>query len=126
MSEILPAPPAPAASATAINSPEPNPAIARCYQAYRQAAKAAREQGKYDFQIESSAREAYRKAMPPLSGVENIRNFIACIAEGMLNESIGSADGMRLLYAAQVASGIIERPSPGRPGRPPASPLPNN
>jgi hypothetical protein len=90
MSEIVPAPPAPATSA-----PEPNSAIDRCYQAYRQAAKTAREQGKYDLEIRSAAKEAYRNAMPPLSGVENIRNFIACIAEGMLNESIGSADGMR-------------------------------
>jgi hypothetical protein len=120
MSEIVPTP------GTAVDSPEPNPAIARCYQAYRQAAKAAREKGKYDFEIRSAAREAYRSAMPPLSGAENIRNFIACVAEGMLNESISGTDGMRLLYAAQVASGVIERPSPRKPGRPPASPLPNN
>jgi hypothetical protein len=126
MSEIVPAPPE---SATTISTPEPNSAIDRCYQAYRQAAKAAREQGKYDFQIESAAKEAYRNAIPSLSGIDNIRDFIACIAEGMLHEMIGGADGMRLIYAAQVASGIqgkLDRPTPNRPGRPPAFQLLNN
>jgi hypothetical protein len=126
MSEIVPAPPAPVAPATDINVPEPNPAIARCRQAYRQAAKAAREQRKYDFEIKSAAEEAYRNAMPPLSGIENIRDFIACVAQGMLNGSISGPEGARLLYAAQVASGAQGKPIPGKPGRPPAQPLPNN
>jgi hypothetical protein len=119
MSEIVPASPD-------IYDPAPNPAIARCYQAYRQAAKTAREQGKYDFEIRSAAREAYRSAMPPLSGAENIRDFIACIAEGMLNESISGNDATRLLYAAQVAGGVlakVDKLTPGKPGRPLINPV---
>jgi hypothetical protein len=41
--------------------------------------------------------------MPPLSGDENIRDFIACTAHGMLIDAISGTDAARLLYAAQVA-----------------------
>ena len=50
---------------------------------------------------------AYRSAMPPLTGPENIRDFIACTAHGMLIEAIDGPDAARLLYAAQIANGTL-------------------
>jgi hypothetical protein len=76
-----------------------NPAVARCCKAF--AANAAAEY-------------AYRNAMPPLAGAQNIRDFIACVAHGMLTGAILAADGTRFLYAAQVAYSTVEtrqRPS---------------
>ena len=95
-----------------------NPAVARCCQAYGQALKTARYQGKGEYASARDARQAYRSAMPSLSGPENIRDFIACVAHGMLIEAIEGSAGARLLYAAQVAHGAISRPSPAKVGRP--------
>jgi hypothetical protein len=51
------------------------------------------------------AADAYREAMPPLTGSENIRNFIACVGHGMLLHIFNENEASKLLYAAQVASG---------------------
>ena len=48
--------------------------------------------------------KAYREAMPPLSGAQNIRDFIACVAHGMLMDVFSSEEASKLLYAAQVAA----------------------
>jgi hypothetical protein len=45
--------------------------------------------------------------MPQLSGQESIRDFIACVAYGMLIKTIAGPDGARLLYAAQVANSTV-------------------
>ena len=42
--------------------------------------------------------------MPDLAGHENIRDFIACVTQGMV---IGAIDSIKLLYAAQVAIGAL-------------------
>jgi hypothetical protein len=126
MSETVLAQPAPTSDS---NAPEHNPAVLYCCQAHRQAAKAAREKGMYDFEIDRASRRAYCNAMPALAGIESIRDFIACVAHGMLLNFISGPEGARLLYAAQVASGVaakLDRPTPGKPGRPPATPLPKN
>ncbi len=98
-----------------------NPAVARCCAAYALTLKAAPNQGKGGWAAELRARKAYRSALPPLSGADNIRDFIACVAHGMLIEAIDGSGGARLLYAAQVAHGAIPRPAPARAGRPAAS-----
>jgi hypothetical protein len=46
---------------------------------------------------------AFCKAMPPLVGYENIRDFIACVAHGILINAIPEKRANQLLYAAQVA-----------------------
>jgi hypothetical protein len=58
-----------------------------------------------------SAGQAYRKAMPTLTGQENIENFIACVAHGMLIGAIEGNDATKLLYAAQVALSTLQRQS---------------
>jgi hypothetical protein len=91
-----------------------NPAIARCRDAYVRAYQAAKNKGKGNVFAELDAEKAYRKALPPLSGHQNICDFIACIAHGMLIGTIDGADGARLLYAAQVAHTTI-RSQPASP-----------
>jgi len=95
-----------------------NAAVGRCCQAYMQATEIACKAGEDRYDVRSSAREAYRYAMPPLSGSENIRDFIACIAHGILIDAIDGSDGARLLYAAQVAQAALEKPAPRSVGRP--------
>jgi hypothetical protein len=125
MSNMVPTPAVSTAS-TAPTAPEPNPAVAWCRQAYMQAYQESKSQGKSRYEAECDGAEAYRKAMPPLCGAENIRNFIACVARAMLTETIKGTDATRLLYAAQVAQAALDRPASGKPGRPKSQPSPEN
>jgi hypothetical protein len=99
--EITPAPSAPPAPAAAFA----NPAVARCCDARERVYKAqrAKSAGRVD------AAHAYRSALPPLSGSESIRDFIACVAHGMFTGAIEGNDGSKLLYAAQVAFTAVRR-----------------
>jgi hypothetical protein len=56
---------------------------------------------------------------PIYSGYENIRDFIACTAHGMVIGAICSTQSSKLLYAAQVAIGAL-RHEPKKQ-RPPAA-----
>lgn len=59
------------------------------------------------------AAPAYCKAMPPLAGHENICDFIACAAHGILLEAIPEKRANQLLYAAQVAlASLNHEPKP--------------
>ena len=82
------------------------PSVARCCDAGTRAYRTALAKERNRFEASKVASEAYRLAMPPLVGAENIRDFIACVAHGILIGVIGGNDGARLLYAAQVAAGI--------------------
>ncbi len=108
-------------TATANNAPQnpddaSNPAVARCCAEFVGAYKAARAGGKDDYDARKAATSAYRAAMPPLSGSDNIRDFIACVAHGLLIETISGNEATRLLYAAQVATGAHKnQPSRKKP-----------
>jgi hypothetical protein len=82
-----------------------NSAVARCCAAGARTYSTVLAKRRNTCEASRAAHEAFRRAMPPLSGADNIRDFIACVAHGMLIESIGNDVGARLLYAAQVASG---------------------
>ena len=53
--------------------------------------------------------QAYRDSMPILVGYENIRDFIACTAQGILIGAIDGTKSSKLLYAAQVALSLMRR-----------------
>jgi hypothetical protein len=91
-----------------------NPSIARCCEAKTAAHRAAAAKRQSDYQCAVAAREAYRKAMPPLTGPDNIRDFIACVAHGMLIGVLTTSDSTRLLYAAQVAGGMAVKNQPAK------------
>lgn len=80
-----------------------NHAVARCCAAYKQAFNNARAQGRLVFEAAKSGNDAYRAAMPSLSSPESVRDFVACIAQGLLMDAISNLESNRLLYAAQVA-----------------------
>ncbi len=103
---------APAQPPEDASSDSTNLAVARCCDAYTTAMKAASARGKGQVFATLDAEKAYRSAMPPLSGYENIRDFIACTAHAMLIGAIDGANGTRLLYAAQVAATLVPKPSP--------------
>ena len=102
-----------------------NLAVVRCCEAYVLAYRAAKKLDKSNYTTTEEAQKAFRAAMPPLSGYDNIRDFIACTAHGILIGAIEVADSSKLLYAAQVAlSTIRHQPAPKEQASPDPSPLP--
>lgn len=90
-----------------------NPAVARCRDAWTREYKTQLAKGAPRVAAVFSANGAYRNAMPQLAGYENIRDFIACIAQGMLLGAIEASQSSKLLYAAQVAlSTVRAQPAP--------------
>ena len=80
-----------------------NPAVARCLDAFARTYKANIAINQTKAAATDCAAVAYREAMPPLTGPDNIRDFIACVAQGILVGAINSLQSSKLLYAAQVA-----------------------
>ncbi len=80
-----------------------NPAIARCCKAWKKVYRAAMEETDWEVGAAKKAGEAYRAAMPPLTSRENCRDFLTCVAHGILLGAIPEKNGGKLLYAAQIA-----------------------
>jgi len=93
----------PASSPLAESQPPISPAVARCVDAYSRTYKTERARTRSQDTAINCARKAFRAALPSLVGRENIRDFIACIAQAILLDVIDTADASKLLYAAQVA-----------------------
>ena len=86
-----------------------NTAIESCCSVWQSVYKAQIAKGKNDVYASRDAAQAYRSAMPPLSGQENIGDFIACVAKRKKIGAIEGSNGTKLLYAAQVALSTIRR-----------------
>jgi hypothetical protein len=105
-------PPAPACHPVSAN-----PAIVRCCEAWSRGFQTEMTKSKNKVFASLTADNAYRNAMPPLSGRENIRDFVACTAHGMLIGAIRESKGRNLLYAAQIALAAFRPdPAPCKPG----------
>ena len=112
-------------SASSSDTQSDNPRVAQCSRAFTDAYNAAIKKGIHRFAATEEASNAYRRAMPSLFGEENIRDFIACVAHGILLQAIPEKDAGKLLYAAQVAHGSLKIPNvTNRPGRPKSPPDP--
>lgn len=99
--------------------PTPEEAIARCRNAWQKAFdEYMQKNGRKDGSLaECHAREqaaaAYRSAMPELAHWSGIRDFIACVAHGILIDAIPADRTGQLLYAAQTALALLPRlPTP--------------
>lgn len=96
-------------------SPEPpaqpgaSAAVDRCMEAWNRIYLPARANGGSNCAASYSAAPAFRAAMPKLNTPSDIRDFIACTAQGILIGAIDEKQASRLLYAAQVASGVVNR-----------------
>jgi hypothetical protein len=95
--------------------PVPSPILPWPVAAKPELASIAPQSQKGRVSASKAAHDAYRNALPPLSGVENIRDFIACVAHGILIDSIRDCVAARLLYAAQVASNVSRQTSAKKP-----------
>jgi hypothetical protein len=122
MTEVIETTPAPSAVEQPIAVPE-NPAIARCMNGWACAYKIEKAKKNDHYDAVSKGNHGYRKAMPRLSGYENIRDFIACVAYGMLIGAIDGDDGTKLLYAAQVALSTVRSQPPAPKLADPPTPL---
>ncbi len=101
-----------------------NPAVARCAEAWDRTYHLASidpeddslepSHNNSDFFACQQADIAFRNAMPPLCGYQNIQNFIACVAYARLRKIIYPDDAGELLFAAQVALSAI-RAQRGQP-----------
>lgn len=105
---VLPDPtlePLPASSAS-------KAAIRRCRAAWKRAYDICIEEGGDNLLNRSTAAKkaapVYRAAMPALDGLDNVRDFIACTAHGILIETVPPDLAGQLLYSAQVALGVLQ------------------
>ena len=109
-------PPAPSASteeasnAASQNPALQNPAVAHCHQVWASAFPRIHKRERNEFTAADRAAEIFRAAMPPLSGYQNIVDFIACVGYGMAVGAIVDQAGTRLLYAAQIALAALPKP----------------
>jgi hypothetical protein len=102
------------------NPKQAKAAIKRCVTAWQRVYDAYMEgkdgSGMTQFYAAREAGPAYCKALPPLAGYECIRDFIACVAHGILIEAIPQKRANQLLYAAQVALATLHHePKPRKP-----------
>jgi len=83
--------------------PDEHTAIARCILARQRAFGKALACGKSDFGASIDGNQAFLHALPPLSGFDNIRDYVACltyaIAAGVISNQIAGV----LLEGAKVA-----------------------
>ncbi len=93
-----------------------SPAVARCTDVWNRAYRADLSIGQTKVAALQTAARAFCEAMPQLIGSDNIREFIACCAQGVLLGAIDPARSAKLLFAAQVAlSSYRHQRMPGRP-----------
>ena len=111
-----------AAPAPAPESGPRNAAVDRCIAAYNAAYIKRKAEGGDHYYWEKAGKAAYKRAMPPVAGPQNVADFIACVTRGIIEEVISGAEITQFLYAAQVANtvkNITTLSAPKRPrGRP--------
>ena len=88
-----------------------NASVARCCNAWTRARQEILAAGGSRILALIEARRAYSEAMPPLAGSQNIRDFVACVAHGMLKNVFPETSATKLLYAAQVAYNTLPKAS---------------
>ena len=120
--EKAPTPDTPVAPADSVGKePHPamlHPAVARCVEANDKTFSKCLAAGYSRADASRAGDKSYRRAMPPLAGREDIRDFIACVAHGMLIGVFEAKDASRLIYAAQTAYSSALEPVNRLPGRP--------
>jgi hypothetical protein len=108
--------------------PSENAAIARCMRAFQRAYQkklANLDEGEDKYFAEKADRLAYLRAVPPLSGYDDIRDFITCIAFADLAQILPQNDAEHHLNSARIAVAVVRHEpgtQPKRLGRPPKNP----
>ena len=105
---------------------DPNQAVQHCCSAYAMVIQAARRaRRRHPAHLASLA---YRNAMPYLTDRDAIRDFTACVAQGVTLGVFRNYEARRLMRAARAAIAALPRSSrpPGRPRKVPFGQLPEN
>src|SRR5271156_5546610 len=80
-----------------------NPAVSRCVELWKNTREESRANGKTEYDAGKDAVLAYCAALPPLSGPQNISDFIACVGYAMAIQIMQEERGAKLIYAARIA-----------------------
>ena len=80
-----------------------NPAVTRCLSAWNYAFRKEIAEDTNDHDARQAANDAFLRAMPPLCGLENICDFIACVNFAYRIELISRNDSTHYLAQARVA-----------------------
>jgi len=96
-------------------------AVKRCCDAFERATESATARNLDRGDIRRAATKSYIKSMPLLVGEDNIRGFIAAVAQGMLLDIFTFKHSSTLVYIAQVALSSYPREvrAAGRPRKTP-------
>lgn len=78
-------------------------AVAQCQLSWERGYRAEMKLTKSPMLARKEAREAFRQALPPLSGLEEIAGYIACVAYAISTGVFVNGDEAELLHAAQAA-----------------------
>jgi small ligand-binding sensory domain FIST len=88
----------------AIKRPATNQTVQFCLEIWKEAFDKAISQGKSEFFAARAGHNAYRDAMPDLTGLAEVQDFIACVGRGILFGAIEQDEAAKLLAAARIAS----------------------
>ena len=87
--------------------PSDNHSVARCIRAWNRAFRKKLdeedEEEDTDYEARKAGKDYYLRAMPPLVGQENIRDFIACVTYAQIIDILIPRDAESLLAAAKIA-----------------------
>jgi hypothetical protein len=86
-----------------------NPAVAHCVEVWKTIQDLLRAEGHTHATSDYEAARAFRHALPPLIGYQNICDFIACVNYGILIGAVKDPIAGKLLYGAQVALSTIPK-----------------
>jgi hypothetical protein len=92
-----------------IDRPAENPAVLRSIRAYNRAFKRclSKDPDATAEDAQNDGRSSYLRAMPPLAGIKNIRDFIACVTFALITETISQEQAENYFGAARAALGAI-------------------
>jgi hypothetical protein len=104
------------AEANAKERPTQNAAIVRCLRAWQRAYKKTYTDPESDYHAKRAGDRAFLRAMPPLSGFENIRDFVACVTYALVVDVLRQKDAEALLISAKIAITAL-RQQPNTPAQ---------
>jgi len=92
-----------------IDRPTENPAVLRCIRAFNRANRKCKIKNPEATPHEADVwgTNSYLRAMPPLAGIRNVRDYIACVTFALVTDIISSDQAETFFGAAKVALGAI-------------------
>jgi hypothetical protein len=92
--------------------PSSNASVARCSRAFNRAYRKKIDElgeGANDSEARLVGKTFYMRALPPLAGIGNIRDFIACITYAQLVELVSPKEAETLFACTKIALSALRR-----------------